>query len=87
MEQKIVLNNETGMHARPAGVFVKLAQQFQSQVNVTFSGKSVNGKSVMSLLTLGLKNGSEFQITTNGSDESDALKALIALVESKFNHE
>ena len=84
-EQQIVLENETGLHARPAGVFVKAAQKYQSQVSLSFLGKTVNGKSVMSLLTLGLQKGSAFTIQTDGADESEALRNLVQLVQSGFH--
>jgi len=83
-EKKVLLSNETGMHARPAGQFVKLAQKYQSQVSLVFGEKKANGKSVMSLLTLGLQKDSEFLLQVDGADESEALAALVQLVESQF---
>jgi phosphocarrier protein HPr len=54
----VKLLNEEGMHARPAGIFVKKASEFKSSVQVKASGQSKNGKSIMSLMGLGVKGGS-----------------------------
>lgn len=82
----LTIKNETGMHARPAGIFVKAAQGFQCQVQISFGGRTVNGKSVMNVMTLGLQKGSEFSLITDGTDEEAALLSLSQLVESEFQH-
>lgn len=84
MEKTVVINNEKGIHIRPAGEFVKTAGKFKSQVQIDFNGKKVNGKSVMILMSLGLKKGSEITITTSGEDAEEALNALVELVENGF---
>ena len=82
----LTIKNETGMHARPAGIFVKAAQAFQSQVQVNFGGRTVNGKWVMNLMTLGLQQGSEFSLIVDGTDEDAAITSLSNLVNSEFQH-
>jgi phosphocarrier protein HPr len=84
MEKTFIVLNEEGFHARPAGIFVKVANEFKSSVEVRYNGKSKNGKSIMGLMTLGLSKGSEFSVVTSGEDEAEALKKLGALIENKF---
>lgn len=84
MEQTFKILNEEGMHARPAGAFVKVASEFKSAVEVRANGVVKNGKSIMGLMTLGLTKDSEITVITNGEDELEALKKLGLLIENKF---
>lgn len=84
MEKTIKLTNPTGLHARPAGIFVKHASQFKSEVEISFKEKTINAKSIMGVMSLGLGNGDEFVIRTTGDDESEAMDALVKLIESGF---
>lgn len=85
LEKKVVLENEEGMHARPAGVFVKTANQFSSTVEINFNGTKKNGKSVINLMSLGLKHKDEFLLMVNGPDESQAVQTLTTLIANKFS--
>ncbi len=84
MEKTIKILNEEGLHARPAGVFVKKANEFKSAVQVKAAGQSKNGKSIMSLMSLGVRGGDDITIQTTGEDAEQALSALVSLVEMKF---
>lgn len=84
MEKKFILKNEKGMHIRPAGVFVKAAAQFKSNIELQYKGKKVNGKSVMILMSLGAKKGEEITLIANGEDEAAAINTLGQLIESGF---
>lgn len=84
MKKTITIINETGMHARPASAFVKIANSFKSDINIESNGKLLNGKSIMNLLSAGLKYGDVIDIVAIGEDEVEAVKALVQLVESKF---
>jgi phosphocarrier protein HPr len=84
MEMTVTVTNEEGMHARPAGIFVKKAGEFKSHVQVKANGQSKNGKSIMSLMSLGIKGGQNIIIETQGEDAEAALKALVDLVNQKF---
>lgn len=84
MEKEVVIKNETGLHARPAGMFVKKASEFTSTVEVKYKGKVVNAKSIMGIMSLGLGKGEELTISATGADEEAAVDALVELVESKF---
>ena len=81
MEQKVIIVNETGIHARPASMFVQAAAKFKSKITVTAKGKTVDAKSIMGM---GLTKGTELTIKAEGADAEDAVKALVELVESKF---
>lgn len=78
------LKNESGLHARPAHIFVSTAQSFASTIAVIKDGKKVDGKSILAILTLGVANGTEIIIEANGEDEQEAIDALHALIESNF---
>jgi|UniRef100_A0A7V5XYS0 phosphotransferase system HPr (HPr) family protein len=76
VREKVKLNIEIGLHARPAAEFVKIAEKFKSKIRVCKDGIWVNGKSILSLLTLAAEKGSELIIEADGPDENEALKAL-----------
>jgi len=83
----LVLRNPTGLHARPATVFVNTAKQFESDIRVQHGEKKVNAKSAISILTLGVECGSEIQISVEGSDEDAAVEALKTAVETGLGEE
>lgn len=85
MEQTFKILNEEGMHARPAGAFVKVANEFKSAVEVKANGMTKNGKSIMGLMSLGLTKDAEITLVTKGEDEAEAMKKLGALIENKFS--
>jgi len=73
---EIVIQNRTGLHARPAKVLVNLAKQFKSDINLQCGGKRANAKSMVSVLTLGAVCGSEITVQVNGADEEKAIAEL-----------
>lgn len=84
LEQKLSILNEEGMHARPAGAFVKTANEFKSAVEIRANGMSKNGKSLMGLMSLGLSKDSEITLIVTGEDEISAIAKLATLVQNKF---
>jgi phosphocarrier protein FPr len=72
----LVIHNPTGLHARPAKVFVSLAKQYKSDVRIQHGEKVANAKSLISMLTLGAETGSQIRILVEGEDEEIALAAL-----------
>ena len=72
------------MHARAAVKFVNLANRFVSAVKIEKDGNEIDGKSILGILTLAAIQGSEITIRSSGEDENAALKALVRLVEDKF---
>lgn len=84
MEKNLTVINETGLHARPAGMFVKGASGFKSNIEIEANGRKVNAKSIMGVMSLGLSKGTEFTLIANGEDEEQAIAALAEMVESGF---
>ena len=84
IKQKFIIRNKLGLHARPAAMFVKLANTFQSEVWVEFEDDEVNGKSIMGLMMLAAPSGSKIFVTAKGEDAETALLALGDLVEGGF---
>lgn len=67
---------ETGIHARPATLLVQTASKFNSDINLEYKGKSVNLKSIMGVMSLGVGQGADVTITAEGADEADAIQAV-----------
>lgn len=83
----VIIQNEQGLHARPAEMFVRLAQQFQSKLEVVKEGHRVEARSIMDLLTLGAAKGTELVLEADGPDAQEAVDALAKLVEEGFPRE
>lgn len=83
-ERAIEIVNRSGMHARPAAEFVKLAGRFAARVSVEKDGLEVNGKSIMGVLMLAAEQGSTLRIAAHGDDAGDAVEALADLVGRGF---
>ncbi|MEG6586346.1 HPr family phosphocarrier protein [Dendrosporobacter sp. 1207_IL3150] len=81
---KVLINNKTGLHARPATLFTQAASKFQSRVTIQKDEKAVDAKSILKVLALGIGQGTEITISADGSDEREAVEALSKLLESNF---
>lgn len=81
----VTIVNKRGLHARAAAKFVGVASQFNSQVMVLRDQATLNGKSIMGLLSLAASIGTELEIQTTGDDEIEALQALVDLVNRGFD--
>lgn len=77
VERKFKIISETGIHARPATLLVQAAGKFDSEIILEYKGRSVNLKSIMGVMSLGVGKGAEITISATGSDENDALNTLI----------
>ena len=82
VSQKVVIKNPTGLHLRPAGNLCKEAMQFKSLITFSFRETTANAKSVLSVLGACVKCGDEITLTCNGAYEEEAMKALVAAIES-----
>ncbi|MBI9050907.1 MAG: HPr family phosphocarrier protein [Anaerolineaceae bacterium] len=80
----ITVKHQVGLHARPASLFVKTSQQYTSKITITFEDKTVNAKSILSILGLGVTKGAKISIAADGEDADTALNALKTLVENNF---
>ena len=82
--KEVVITNPQGLHARPAYLLAQAAEQFQSKVELIKDGERVDGKSILSILTLGAGRGSSINIETSGPDASEAVVAMASLIEGGF---
>lgn len=73
---EVQISNPTGLHARPAKLFVQKAKEFNSKISVQYGEKEINAKSLISLLTLGVEQGGTIKIMAEGEDETTAIEAL-----------
>jgi phosphotransferase system HPr (HPr) family protein len=86
-EITLTIKHEHGLHARPAAMFVETASKFKSGIyvrNATANSGTVNAKSILGVLTLGVHCGHDVQVVADGPDEQEALMAISTLVESNF---
>ena len=79
--------NQRGLHARASAKFVKLASLFEADIQVSRDGVQVDARSIMGLLMLGAGIGSDVDITAEGPDAEQAIQALTALVDAKFDED
>ena len=82
--KEVVINNQVGLHARPATFFIQKANEFNSTVWVEKEERRVNAKSLLGVLSLGIVGGTKISIIVDGPDEESALNALVELVETGF---
>ena len=83
MNQRFYISSEYGLHARPATKLVNLAMTFEGDVYLTWEDKTVNLKSIMGLMSLGIYHGQEIEISTQGKDEIEAMKKIIDFIVSE----
>ena len=79
-----VVNNQVGLHARPATFFIQKANEFKSSIWVEVEERRVNAKSLLGVLSLGIVGGTSIRIIADGSDEEEAVENLVELVKSGF---
>lgn len=85
--QKVVVTSASGLHARPAGILVSKAKEFEANVEILKGEKTINAKSIMGILSLGTAKGDELTIQADGPDEDAAVSALVQLFETVLAHE
>ena len=78
------VNNQVGLHARPATFFIQKANEFKSSIWIEKEERRVNAKSLLGVLSLGIVGGTDIKIIADGIDEQDAVMHLVSLVESNF---
>ena len=81
----VVVENQVGLHARPATFFIQKANEFKSSIWVEKEERRANAKSLLGVLSLGIMGGTEIRIIAGGTDEQEAVEALAKLVESGFS--
>ncbi|MBQ6829611.1 MAG: HPr family phosphocarrier protein [Clostridia bacterium] len=80
----VLVQNQVGLHARPATFFIQKANEYKSSLWVEREDRRVNAKSLLGVLSLGIVGGTTIRIIADGADEEDAVEALVALVQSGF---
>ena len=81
-KQEVVLESETGLHARPASLFVKEAAKYKCEINLMKGEQKYNAKSIMGLLSMGAAQGDVLVIEAEGEDEKEAVDALVEIVKN-----
>lgn len=76
VKKKLIVKNKQGLHARPAALFVQVANKFDARISVVRDKERVNGKSIMGILMLGAEKGSEITIEAEGDDAQLAIEEL-----------
>ena len=82
--KEVVVQNQVGLHARPATFFIQKANEFKSSIWVEKDERKVNAKSLLGVLSLGITKGLAISIIAEGQDEEEAVNSLVALVSSDF---
>ena len=82
--QEVTINNEVGLHARPATFFIQKTNEFKSGIWVEKDERRVNAKSLLGVLSLGITKGTTITLLADGSDEKEAVAALSELVSGNF---
>ena len=80
----VTVENQVGLHARPATFFIQKANEFKSSIWVEKEERRVHAKSLLGVLSLGIVSGTSIRIIADGSDEKNAVESLVKLVESGF---
>ena len=80
-EKQIVINNSTGLHARPAAMLVSLANKHKAKITIRHNDKLVNARSMLNVLGAGIRKGALIVIVGEGEDEQEAVEALCNLIE------
>ncbi len=82
--KEVVVQNQVGLHARPATFFIQKANEYKASIWVEREERRVNAKSLLGVLSLGIVGGTTIRIIADGSDEQQAVEGLVKLVESGF---
>jgi phosphocarrier protein HPr len=84
LELSVTIINKLGLHARAASKFVNVTNRFTSKIEVSNTGKVVNGKSIMSIMLLAATQGTQLFLRIDGDDEVEALQAITSLIADRF---
>ena len=83
--KEVVIDNQVGLHARPATFFIQKANEFKSSIWVEKEERRVNAKSLLGVLSLGIVKGTAVKIIADGADEAEAIETLAGLIDSDFS--
>ena len=85
IKDTIIIENETGLHARPATEISKEAMKYKSDIKFVVNGKTLNAKSPRMIMAAGIKSKSEMEIICDGEDEKEALKGLMTVIKNQID--
>ena len=85
VSKEVVINNQVGLHARPATFFIQKANEFKSSIWVEKDERRVNAKSLLGVRSLGIVKGTAITIIADGADQDEAIDTLSALIDSDFS--
>ena len=83
--KEVLINNQVGLHARPATFFIQRANEFSSGIWLEKDERKINAKSLLGVLSLGIVKGTKINIIAEGSDEAEAIEVLTELINSNFS--
>ena len=84
LKEKVFINNETGLHARPATEIAKIAMKYKCNVNLIVNEKSINAKSPLMIMSAGIKTKTELEIMCAGEDEEKAMQEIKGVFDNNF---
>ncbi|MCD6333007.1 MAG: HPr family phosphocarrier protein [Bacteroidales bacterium] len=85
-DKEVTITNDTGLHSRPADLFVRTAKLYDSRITLFKGEKSADAKNIIKVILLNASQGTVIRIEADGRDEDDALKDLTSLIESGFDN-
>ena len=83
-KETLIIQNRLGLHARPAALFVQMANRFKSEIEVSKGRTKVNSKSIMGIMTLAAGAGTPITVRTTGEDAAEAMEAIAKLIDENF---
>lgn len=87
VEKILTVQNRAGIHARPAAIIAQTSNKFESEINITKDGSTVNAKSIMGVIAMGAGYNTQLTLTAEGPDEVEAANTIEELFNSKFEEE
>ncbi len=84
LRKEFTIENEVGLHARPASVLVQTANRFVSTITIKRDSENANAKSIINVLSLGVEKGTKITIEIEGEDEKEAMEAITSLIKNNF---
>ena len=87
VSKDVLVNNETGLHARPAALFVQRANEFESEISIELDDNKANAKSIIGVMSLGVYGGETVTLTAEGKDSEEAIEDLKVLLEEEMIEE
>ena len=85
ISKEVLINNQVGLHARPATFFIQKANEFKSSIWIEKEDRRVNAKSLLGVLSLGIVKGTTITIIADGADQEEAIDTLSKLIDSDFS--